>query len=182
MYLRNLPKNASVHDAFKEGRQKRLDNGPMKRSEYKLNEYRGNLERTIRSLHEIGKCNRAHDLPMFFDHCASWEQREWMRYRALYETHELSRNCVSATHGLVGDGISKKALRKIDKAIHRKIDEILWLANQADFELRQNWKSVKYQLGVGECYLDIFLDECLNLVKWILTEVSKSQAKARKCV
>jgi len=170
----------NAYEAHESGLKTRLEQraecGDMPFSIYKLIEcyrdFTGTKEELARiGVYERSKKSRKHDLRYSFLYCAPQDKHIWVKRMAAHNCFCLARNLVGVLHALPGDGVSDAVVNKIRDEVDHRIPDFLDLGEYARIETKTGWKYVSKLLGTGNCSLDEFNDDCIELVEWVLDEL-----------
>ena len=176
----------NAYDAYESGLKTRIDQrkecGDMPFSIYKLIECYRDFTSTKEELARIGvyeRSNRSrkHDLRYSFLYCTPQDKSIWVKRMAAHNCFCLARNLVGVLHALPGDGVSDVVVNKIRDEVDRRIPNLLDLGEYARIEAKTGWKYVSKLLGTGNCSLDEFNDDCIELIEWVLDELIAAKPK-----
>ena len=172
----------NAHDAYAAGLKTRIDQkaecGPMRCSEYKLLECRRNFYHTQKGLAQIGEYVRSKSTDFrFFNHCTNEDQSLWVKTVTAGMCHSLGRDLVGVLHGLAGDRVSENDLNNIEAAAQRHIPRLLDLGEAARIETQRHWRQICKRLGTGQCVLDVFVEECIELIDDLMDAVNIATQK-----
>lgn len=178
--------NLNAYDAYESGLQTRLKQrkecGDMPFCIYKLLECHHDFISTKEELARIGVYERStksrkHDLGYSFLYCTPQDKHIWVKRMAAHNCFCLARNLVGVLHALPGDGVSDAVVNKIRDEVDRRIPDLLDLGEYARIEAKTGWKYVSKLLGTGNCSLDEFNDDCIELIGWVLDELIAAKPK-----
>ena len=178
--------NLNAYDAYKSGLQTRLKQrkecGDMPFCIYKLLECHHDFTSTKEELARIGVYERSNksqkrDLRYSFLYCTPQDKSIWVKRMAAHNCFCLARNLVGVLHALPGDGVSDAVVNKIRDEVDRRIPNLLDLGEYARIETKTGWKYVSKLLGTGNCLLDEFNDECIELIEWVLDRLIAAKPK-----
>lgn len=178
----NLSK-LNTYDGYNVGIIMRSDQrancGDMPCAIYKLMECRVCFYDTKEELERIGKYMRGDThLRYSFRHCVSWDKHIWAKRKPAYNCNALGRNLVGVLHGLEGDGVSVLAIKLLEEEVHRRIPGLLDLGELARIETKNNWLLVGKLLGTNSCAMDQFVNECIDLIDWVLNTLVDAKPKS----
>lgn len=173
----------NTYDAYQSGLKTRLDQrskvGDMPYSIHRLLECHNDFTGTKEELARIGEYARGNkDLRYSFKHCMPEDKHIWAKQVAAHICFNLGRDLAGVIHGLPGDGVSKAVVKNIKNVVDRRIPALLNLGESARTETQAGWKYVSKELGTGHCAVDLFLDECIDLINWVMSILIWSQPKS----
>ncbi|MDC1502484.1 hypothetical protein N8559_05485 [Gammaproteobacteria bacterium] len=166
--------------AYESGLKTRLaqreECGDMPFSIYKLIECHRDFTSTKEELARIGVYERSkklgkYDLRYGFLYCTPQDKHIWVKRMAAHNCFCLARNLVGVLHALPGDGVSDVVVNEVKDEVDRRIPDLLDLGDDAQIETKTGWKYVSKLIGTGNCLLDEFNDDCIELIEWVLDKL-----------
>lgn len=172
----------NAHEAYDAGLKTRIDQksecGPMPRSKYKLLECQRDFDRIKDQISRIGKYTISNSKDFhFFGCCTSEDSHVWAKAIPAHMCHSLGCDLVGVLHGLPGDGVSGRVIKKIENEVQRRIPALLDLGDWARIETERSWKRVSMQLGTGESELDEFINKANDLIDWVMYTLKKGNVQ-----
>ena len=172
----------NAYKAYESGLKTRLEQraecGDMPFSIYKLIECHRDFTSTKEEIARIGAYARGdNSLKYSFMHCVYWDKNIWTKGMAAHNCFCLARNLVGVIHGLPGDGVSAAVVQHITSVVNRRIPDLLDLGECARIETETDWKNVSKLLGTGRCALDVFNDDCIALINWVMDALITAEPK-----
>ena len=176
----------NAYEAHESGLKTRLEQraecGDMPSAIYKLIECHRDFTSTKEELARIGVYERSkksgkHDLRYSFLYCTPQDKHILVKRMAAHNCFCLARNLVGVLHALPGDGVSDAVVNEIRDEVNRRVPDLLGLGEDARIETKTGWKYVSKLLGTGNCLLDEFNDDCIELIEWVLDRLIAAKPK-----
>lgn len=169
----------NAFDAYSLGLKTRLDQksecGAMSFAIYKIIECDDDFRSTKDEFFRIGQYCRGNSMYKYeFLHCVYLDMHIWAKDMSAHNCFSLARNLVGVLEALPGDGINCGVIKYIQNEVERRIPALLTLGESARIESKTAWGYTSKLLGTGECLLDKFNNECIEIIEWVMEEIIAS--------